>query len=49
MKIDVVLTGPRSQRWLRFVVGGGINTAFTSLFYLGMHVFVSYQIAYLAA
>jgi len=43
------MTGPGAQRWLRFIVGGGINTGFTYLVYLGMNVFLSYQVAYFVA
>lgn len=40
---------PRAQRWLRFIVGGGINTGFTYLVYLGINVFLPYHAAYLIA
>lgn len=40
---------PRVQRWLRFIVGGGINTGFTYLVYLGINVFLPYHSAYLIA
>lgn len=43
------MIGKEAQRWLRFVVGGGINTGFTYLVYLGLHVFLMYQFAYLFA
>lgn len=41
--------GPKAQRWLRFVVGGGINTGFTYLAYLGLNTLLPYQVAYLIA
>lgn len=44
-----LFTGPRAQRWLRFIVGGTINTAFTYLLYLVFNSFLAYQIAYFAA
>jgi len=37
------------KHWLRFVVGGGINTAVTYLVYLGLSLFLSYQSAFLFA
>ena len=43
------MTGQRAQRWLRFIVGGGINTGFTYLVYLGINAFLNYQVAYLIA
>lgn len=43
------MAGSRTQRWLRFIVGGAINTGFTYLVYLGMSLFLSYQAAYLVA
>lgn len=49
MKINAVVTGARVQRWLRFVVGGAINTGFTYLVYLGMNLLLSYQVAYFLA
>lgn len=49
MKVNAVMTGQRAQRWLRFIVGGGINTGFTYLVYLGMNAFLNYQVAYLIA
>lgn len=49
MKVNAVMTGPRAQRWLRFIVGGGVNTGFTYLVYLGMNIFLGYQVAYLIA
>jgi putative flippase GtrA len=35
------------KQWIRFLVGGGINTAFTYGIYLILMLFVHYQIAYL--
>lgn len=43
------MTGPRAQRWLRFIVGGGINTGVTYLFYLFFNTMLNYQIAYFIA
>lgn len=43
------MTGPRAHRWLRFIISGGTNTGFTYLVYLGLCVFVRYQVAYLFA
>lgn len=37
------------QRWTRFLVGGGINTAITYGIYLILSLFINYQIAYLIA
>ena len=42
-----VIVGQRAQRWLRFVVGGGINTGFTYVIYLGINEFLPYHVAYL--
>lgn len=42
-------TNPRVQRWLRFLVGGGINTAFTYGVYLTLNLVMGYQSAYLMA
>lgn len=39
----------RIQRWLRFIIGGGINTGFTYLVYLSINTFINYQLAYLVA
>lgn len=44
-----VIVGQRAQRWLRFVVGGGINTGITYVVYLGINKFLPYQVAYLIA
>ena len=40
---------PRAQRWLRFLLGGGINTAFTYGVYLALNLVMGYQWAYLLA
>jgi len=37
------------QRWLRFIIGGGINTAFTYGFYLMLNTLLGYQMAYFLA
>lgn len=42
-------TEPRTQRWLRFLLGGGINTAFTYGVYLALNLVMGYQSAYLIA
>lgn len=47
LKSDVI--SPKIQRWLRFIIGGGINTGFTYLVYICMNKFASYQVAYLFA
>ena len=39
----------RTRRWLRFLVGGGINTAFTYAAYLLLDTVLAYQVAYLVA
>lgn len=39
----------RTRRWLRFVMGGGVNTGATYLVYLGLNLLVSYQIAFFVA
>jgi putative flippase GtrA len=39
----------RLRRWLRFVVGGGVNTLFTYGIYLGLNKIIDYQVAYLFA
>jgi putative flippase GtrA len=41
--------GPRARRWMLFVVGGGLNTAFTWLVYFGLQHVIHYQVAYLCA
>jgi len=37
------------MRWLRFIVGGAVNTALTYALYLGLATFLPYQVAYLIA
>lgn len=37
------------MRWLRFIIGGGINTGITYLVYLGFNAVLPYQFAYLIA
>lgn len=39
----------RAHRWLRFILGGGINTAFTYGVYLALNRAIDYQWAYLIA
>lgn len=34
---------------IKFVIGGGINTAFTYCLYFGLQVFLQYQVAYALA
>ncbi len=41
--------GPRTQRWLRFILGGGVNTAFTYGVYIFVNLVLEYQWAYLIA
>lgn len=49
MSTNLIAVDHRTQRWLRFIIGGGINTGFTYLLYLGINVFLNYQISYLIA
>jgi len=37
------------RRWLRFLFGGGINTAFTYCLYFALNLIMNYQLAYLLA
>lgn len=39
----------RARRWLRFLLGGGINTAFTYGIYFALNLTMNYQLAYLLA
>lgn len=39
----------RMRRWLRFAVGGGVNTAATYGIYLALNTILGYQFAYLLA
>ena len=39
----------RKQRWLRFLIGGGINTSFTYGIYLFLGIFVGYQKSFFLA
>ena len=39
----------RVRRWLRFLLGGGINTAFTYGIYFALNLTMNYQLAYLLA
>lgn len=39
----------RSQRWLRFILGGGLNTGVTYIFYLVLNTILNYQLAYLVS
>lgn len=43
------MTNTKVRRWLRFLVGGGLNTAFTYALYLLLNTVLSYQPAYLLA
>lgn len=43
------IEGAKMRRWLRFIVGGSINTGFTYVTYLGLNSFLNYQAAYLIA
>lgn len=43
------LASPRVLRWMRFIVGGGINTGFTYLLYLLINRVANYHTAYLIA
>lgn len=39
----------RSKRWLRFMLGGGVNTAFTYAVYLALNTVFGYQLAFFVA
>jgi len=39
----------RVKRWLRFLLGGGVNTAFTYAVYLALNLVFVYQLAYFVA
>ena len=39
----------RKKRWLRFLLGGGINTAFTYAVYLALNTVLVYQLAFFVA
>ncbi|MBT9173985.1 MAG: hypothetical protein DDT21_02396 [Syntrophomonadaceae bacterium] len=39
----------RRKRWLRFLLGGGVNTAFTYALYLALNTILAYQLAYFIA
>lgn len=39
----------RAKRWLRFLLGGGVNTAFTYAVYLALNMVLAYQLAYFVA
>lgn len=43
------MNSQNARRWLYFIIGGGINTGFTYLIYLGLNAFLTYQLAYLIA
>lgn len=43
------MSEPRIQRWLRFIVGGGINTGVTYILYLIFNTMLNYQLAYFIA
>jgi putative flippase GtrA len=49
MKVGRATIDPRAQRWLRFIIGGGINTGFSYLVYLGINAILPYHVAYLIA
>lgn len=49
MNLDGIMIGLKVQRWLRFIIGGGINTGFTYIVYLVLNKFLAYQVAYLIA
>lgn len=40
---------PRAQRWLRYLLGGGVNTVITYGIYLALNLVLGYQWAYLFA
>jgi putative flippase GtrA len=44
-----VESDPSSKRWLRFLLGGGINTAFSYAVYLALNTIMTYQFAYFIA
>ncbi len=39
----------RTKRWLRFLLGGGVNTAVTYTIYLALNTVFAYQLAYFVA
>lgn len=39
----------RAKRWLLFLLGGGVNTAFTYAIYLALNMVLAYQLAYFLA
>ena len=41
--------GARTKRWLRFLLGGGVNTAFSYAVYLALNTIFAYQLAYFIA
>lgn len=43
------ISSPRAQRWLRFILGGGINTGVTYALYLALNTVFGYQFSYLIA
>ena len=40
---------PRAHRWLRFLLGGGLNTGVTYGIYLALNLVMAYQVAYFIA
>ncbi len=44
-----ILSNPKVPRWLRFLLGGGINTLFTYSLYLSLNFILPYQVSYLLA
>lgn len=47
--MKIILIKNRYKRWLRFVLGGGLNTTVTYGIYLLLNLLVNYQLAYLIA
>lgn len=42
-------SGAKVKRWLRFLLGGGVNTVFTYAIYLALNTVLTYQLAYFIA
>lgn len=40
---------PSSKRWLRYLLGGGVNTSFSYAAYLALNTIMTYQLAYFIA
>lgn len=47
--MNILINNIRFRRWLRFLIGGTINTGFSYLIYLALINFLLYQLAYAIA